>query len=69
MSSGDFVEVSGTEQQPVLENIVTVEYDDFIKYLCRIVTLHFEENETPPAFQNALTDSKHQVIIIKFLNL
>lgn len=63
MSSVDYVELSGTEPQPVnqLENVVTIEYADFIKYLSRIVTLHFEEDETPPAFQNALQDAKHQV--------
>lgn len=67
MSSGDYVDLSGTEPQPVnqLGNVVTVEYADFIKYLSRIVTLHFEEDETPPAFKNALQDAKHQVIIHK----
>lgn len=61
MSSGDFVEGSGAEAQPVIENIAIVEVADFVKYICRVVTLHFEEEVTPPAFQNALQESNNQV--------
>lgn len=65
MSSVDYNDGSGIEPQPELENVAVIEYSDFVKCLTRIVTLHFEENVTPPAFLEALRKTSNQVITKK----
>lgn len=61
MSSGDFNEGGAIEPPPELENVSVIEYSDFVECLNQIVTLHFEEKVTPPAFLEALRKTSNQV--------